>query len=60
MACDGRFDSSPRRCAASWTPTIPHREDRRLDALVAEAAAPFAALITRLQTIPGIGQRPPR
>jgi transposase len=28
-----------------------------LDALVAEAAAPFAALITRLQTIPGIGQR---
>ena len=28
-----------------------------LDALVAEAAAPFAALIARLETIPGIGQR---
>ena len=28
-----------------------------LDALVAEAAAPFAALITRLITIPGAGQR---
>src|SRR4029077_6739391 len=28
-----------------------------LDALVAEAAAPFAALIARLITIPGIGQR---
>jgi hypothetical protein len=28
-----------------------------LDALIAEAAAPFAAVITRLMTIPGIGQR---
>jgi transposase len=28
-----------------------------LDALVAEAAAPFAALIARLETIPGIGRR---
>ena len=28
-----------------------------LDALIAEAAAPFAAIIARLVTIPGIGQR---
>ena len=28
-----------------------------MDALVAEAAAPFAALIARLETIPGIGRR---
>jgi transposase len=59
MACDGRFtdahgqmcrlhlDSYDRLTAQILT----------LDALVAEAAAPFAGIIARLITIPGIGRR---
>ena len=48
-----------RRCAGrTWTPTTtsPARI-AVLEQLVAEAAAPFAALIARLVTIPGIGRR---
>jgi hypothetical protein len=49
---------TPRCAGCTWTPTTTSRpRSPSRGALVAEAAAPFAALIARLQTIPGIGRR---
>ena len=59
MACDGRFtDSHGQMCrlhldAYDYLGT----QIAELDVLVAKAAEPFAALIARLVTIPGIGPR---
>jgi transposase len=59
MACDGRFTASHAQMCRLHLDAYDHLSGKiaELDALVAEAAAPFAALITRLVTIPGIGQR---
>jgi transposase len=59
MACDGRFTESHGQMCRLHLDAYDHLTAKiaELDALVAEAAAPFAALIARLITIPGIGQR---
>ena len=59
MACDGRFTGSHAQMCRLHLDAYDHLTTKiaGLDALVAEAAAPFAALIARLVTIPGIGQR---
>src|SRR5205814_4170211 len=59
MACDGRFTASHGQMCRLHLDGYDHLTAKiaELDALVAEAAAPFAALIARLVTIPGIGQR---
>jgi len=59
MACDGRFTASHAQMCRLHLDAYDNLTAKiaELDALVAEAAAPFAALIARLQTIPGIGQR---
>ncbi|WP_300605759.1 IS110 family transposase [Trebonia sp.] len=59
MACDGRFTAAHAQMCRLHLDAYDHltRTIAGLDALVAEAAAPFAALIARLVTIPGIGQR---
>jgi transposase len=59
MACDGRFTASHAQMCRLHPGARDHltAQIAGLDLLVAEAAAPFAALITRLCTIPGIGQR---
>jgi transposase len=59
MACDGRFTAGHGQMCRLHLDAYDHLTAKiaELDALVAEAAAPFAALIARLITIPGIGQR---
>ena len=59
MACDGRFTAGHGQMCRPHLDACDHLTAKiaELDALVAEAAAPFAALIARLVTIPGIGQR---
>ncbi|MGH3305795.1 MAG: transposase, partial [Streptosporangiaceae bacterium] len=59
LACDGRFTASHGQMCRLHLDAYDHltAQITGLDVMVAEAAAPFAALITRLQTIPGIGQR---
>jgi transposase len=59
MACDGRFTAGHAPMCRLHLDAYDHLTGKiaELDALVAGAAAPFAALIARLITIPGIGQR---
>jgi transposase len=59
MACDGRFTESHAQMCRLHLDAHDHLTGQiaGLDQLVAEAAAPFAALIARLVTIPGIGPR---
>jgi transposase len=59
MACDGRFTAGHGQMCRLHLDAYDHltAQIAELDALVAELAAPFAALIARLVTIPGIGQR---
>jgi transposase len=59
MACDGRFTDSHGQMCRLHLDAYDHLGGQiaELDRLVAEAAAPFARLIARLMTIPGIGQR---
>ncbi len=59
MACDGRFTESHAQMCALHLDAYDHLTAKiaGLDVLVAGAAAPFAALIARLVTIPGIGPR---
>jgi transposase len=59
MACDGRFTASHGQMCRLHLDAYDHLTAKiaELDLLVAEAAAPFAALIARLMTIPGIGPR---
>jgi transposase len=59
MACDGRFTAGHGQMCRLHLDAHDHLTGKiaELDALVAEAAAPFAALIARLETIPGIGRR---
>ena len=59
MACDGRFTAAHAQMCRLHLDAYDHLTTQiaTLDQMVAEAAAPFAALITRLMTIPGIGQR---
>jgi hypothetical protein len=59
MACDGRFTAAPAQMGRLHLDAGGHLTAKiaELDWLAAEAAAPFARLITRLTTIPGIGQR---
>ena len=55
MACDGRFTAGHGQMCRLHLDAYDHLTAKiaELDALVAEAAAPFAALIARLVTIPG-------
>ena len=59
MACDGRFTDSHAQMCRLHLDAYNQLGARiaELDQLVAETAAPFARLIARLMTIPGIGQR---
>ena len=59
MACDGRFNDSHAQMCRLHLDLDDHLTARiaELDILVAEAAEPFAAIIARLVTIPGIGTR---
>ena len=59
MACDGRFTAGHGQMCRLHLDAYDHLTARiaELDVLVAEAAAPFRAVIARLVTIPGIGQR---
>jgi transposase len=59
MACDGRFTASHAQMCRLHLDAYDHLTGQiaALDELVAAAAAPFAALIARLITIPGIGRR---
>ncbi len=59
MACDGRFTDSHGQMCRLHLDAHDHLTAKiaELDQLVAEAAAPFAPVIARLVTIPGIGQR---
>ena len=54
MACDGRFTAGHGQMCRLHLDAYDHLTAKiaGLDALVAEAAAPFAALIARLVTIP--------
>jgi transposase len=59
LACDGRFTAAHGQMCRLHLDAYDHLTAKiaELDALVAEAAGPFAALIARLETIPGIGRR---
>ncbi len=59
MACDGRFTAAHGQMCRLHLDAYDHLTATiaELDALVAAAAAPFAAVIARLMTIPGIGRR---
>jgi transposase len=59
MACDGRFTGGHGQMCRLHLDACDHLTAKiaELDALIAEAAAPFAAVIARLMTIPGIGRR---
>jgi hypothetical protein len=62
MASDGRFTAAHAQMCRPHLDAYDHLTAKiaELDALVAEAAAPFAALIVRLVTIPGCRGCPPR
>jgi transposase len=59
MACDGRFTAAHGQMCRLHLDAYDHLTAKvaELDVLVAEAARPFQAIIARLVTIPGIGQR---
>jgi transposase len=59
MACDGRFTAGHAQMCRLHLDAYDHltAEIATLDVLVARAAEPFAAVIARLVTIPGIGLR---
>jgi transposase len=59
MACDGRFTGSHGQMCRLHLDAYDHLSGQiaELDVLVAQAAEPFAAIIARLVTIPGIGPR---
>jgi transposase len=59
LACDGRFTASHAQMCQLHLIAYDRltAEIATLDALVAEAAAPFEAVIAKLVTIPGIGRR---
>lgn len=59
LACDGRFTASHAQMCRLHMAAYDRltAEIATLDALVAEAAVPFEAVIARLITIPGIGRR---
>ena len=59
LACDGRFTAAHAQMCRLHLDAHDHLTAAiaELDALIAEAAAPFAAVIAQLMTIPGIGQR---
>ena len=59
MACDGRFAAGHGQMCRLHLDAYDRltAQIAELDALVAEAAAPFQAIIARLVTIPGVGQR---
>jgi transposase len=59
MACDGRFTDGHGQMCRLHLDACDHLTGQiaTLDELVAAAAAPFAAIIARLVTIPGVGQR---
>jgi transposase len=59
MACDGRFTAAHGQMCRLHLDAYDHlgASIAALDVVVAEAAAPFAALIARLMTIPGVGPR---
>ena len=59
IACDGRFTASHAQMCRLHLDAYDHLtvQVAAVDQLVAEAAAPFAAVIARLVTIPGIGPR---
>jgi transposase len=59
LACDGRFTAAHGQMCRLHLDAYDHLTAKiaELDELVAEAAAPFAALTARLETIPGIGRR---
>jgi hypothetical protein len=59
MACDGRFTAAHAEMCRLHLDAYDHltAQIATLDELVAQAAAPFSAVIARLVTIPGIGQR---
>ena len=59
LACDGRFTAARAQMCRLHLGAYDHltAQIATLDQLVAAAAAPFAALIARLITIPGIGRR---
>jgi transposase len=58
-ACDARFTGGHGQMCRLHLDACDHLTAKiaEADALIAEAAAPFAAVIARLTTIPGIGQR---
>ncbi|TDD02472.1 transposase [Nonomuraea diastatica] len=59
MACEGRFTEEHAAMAQLHLDAYDHltRKIGELDALIATTAAPYADLIGRLMTIPGIGLR---
>ena len=59
MACDGRFTAGHAQMCRLHLDAYDHltAQIATLDQLVARAAEPFGAVIARLVTIPGIGQR---
>src|SRR5439155_2583112 len=59
MACDGRFTGGHGQMCRLHLDAYDHLTVKiaEMDALIAQAVAPFAAVIARLMTIPGIGQR---
>jgi transposase len=59
MACDGRFTAAHGQMCRLHLDAYDHLTAKvaGLDVLVAGAAGPFQAIIARLVTIPGIGQR---
>jgi transposase len=59
MACDGRFTAAHAQMCRLHLDAYDHLSAKiaELDALIAAAAAPFEAIIARLQTIPGVGRR---
>ena len=59
MACDGRFTEDHAQMCRLHLAAYDQLTEKiaELDVLVAAAAEPFAGLIARLQTIPGIGKR---
>jgi transposase len=59
MACDGRFTAAHAQMCRLHLDAYDHftAQIAELDALITAAAAPFQAIIARLQTIPGVGRR---
>ena len=59
LACDGRFTAGHAQMCRLHLDAHDHLTAKiaELDVLIAAAAAPFEAIIARLQTIPGVGRR---